>query len=143
MSVSSLRAVSMTMGRRSSWARIARQHLEPVEVGQRQVEQHEIDAAAGGFDRVAAELHEVDLEPLALESADQWLRDRRVVLDEQDSRHRRSVEAASGRTCAPERASRVDWLMRSDGWPSGDIDRNLTLVRRRDPRGSTVGRNGC
>ena len=78
-------------------------HLEAVEVGQRQVEQHEVDAAAGGFDRLVAEPTRLHLEPFALERAHQWLRDRRVVLHQQDSRHRRSVEAASPRRCAARR----------------------------------------
>ena len=63
-------------------------HGEAVEVGEGQVEQHEVDAAARGLERGVA-LHDVlHLEALPFEGPQQRLRDREVVFDEQDRGHR-------------------------------------------------------
>ena len=88
MSVSSLRAVSMMIGSRSSRARSVRHTDEAVEVGEGEVEQHEVDRAARRVERVVTVRDVRDVEALPFEGPQQRLRDRQVVFDEQDRGHR-------------------------------------------------------
>ena len=97
------------IGRRSSRDAQRPAHREAVTVGEREVEQHEVDVAAGGAERVAAFEHVGDLEAFAFEGSHQWLGDGEVVFDEQDRGHGASVRRGVGpvRGSGAERSDRL------------------------------------
>ena len=87
MSVSSLRAVSMMIGRRSSRCSQRPAYRKAVEVGQGEVEQHDVDRVARRGQRVVTVRDMGDIEPFSLERSQQGLCDCDVILDEQDRCH--------------------------------------------------------
>ena len=62
-------------------------HGEPVEVGEGEVEEHEVHAGAGRFERGVALRDVLYYEPFPFECTEQGLGDRQVVFDEQYRGH--------------------------------------------------------
>ncbi len=95
-------------------------HLEPVDVGQGEVEEHEIDVVARRCERVIAAGDVLHGKALALDRPHQGGRDRGVVLDDEDRCHGRSVRRMDARATARPwtRAARSGSLASAPGLPS-------------------------
>ena len=72
--------------------------LEPVDLGQSQVEQDQVRVVLRAVQRGGPVLADVDVVPLAAQRTGEWLGDRWVVLSQQHSRHVTVLESPCGPT---------------------------------------------
>ena len=79
--------------------------LQPVDVRQPQVQDHQVGALVGALERCPSVGADVDVVALAPQRTGEWLGDGRVVFGQQDSGHVRIVDGRTTRSPGPRRSA--------------------------------------